>query len=103
MPFFYTVFARVKFSYLGFLILDHLAADGAGFPAGQVTVVAVGQVDTHFLSSLHLELIHSLLSLGNVDLIVLHSLSLSFSAPSHSRGKNLGYVRCCFAVFSPQT
>ena len=26
-------------------LLDHLAADGAGFAAGQVTVVAVGQVD----------------------------------------------------------
>lgn len=28
--------------------LDHLAADGAGFPGGQVTIVAVGQVDAHF-------------------------------------------------------
>ena len=26
-------------------LLDHLAADGAGFPGGQMTVVAVGQVD----------------------------------------------------------
>ena len=29
-------------------LLDHLAADGAGFAGGQVTVVAVGQVDAHF-------------------------------------------------------
>ena len=27
-------------------VLDHLAADGAGFAGGQVTVVTVGQVDT---------------------------------------------------------
>ena len=27
--------------------LDHLAADGAGLTGGQVTVVAVGQVDTY--------------------------------------------------------
>ena len=27
-------------------LLDHLAADGAGLPGGQVTVVTVGQVDT---------------------------------------------------------
>ena len=45
MSIFYAVFACVKFSYLGFLILDHLAADGAGLTGGQVTVVAVGQVD----------------------------------------------------------
>ena len=29
-------------------LLDHLAADGAGLAGGQVTVVAVGQVDTDF-------------------------------------------------------
>ena len=28
----------------GTLVLDHLAADGAGFAGGQVTVVTVGQV-----------------------------------------------------------
>ena len=27
-------------------VLDHLAADGAGLAGGQVTVVAVGQIDT---------------------------------------------------------
>ena len=58
-------------------LLDHLAADGAGFTGGQVTVVAVGQVDSHFLSCLHLELLHGLLGLGNVDLVVaLHNNSL---------------------------
>ena len=29
--------------------LDHLAADGAGFPGGQVTVVAFLQVDANLL------------------------------------------------------
>ena len=33
----------VRSSY-GTHLLDHLAADGAGFAGGQVTVVAVGQV-----------------------------------------------------------
>ena len=27
-------------------LFDHLAADGAGFAGGQVTVVTIGQVDT---------------------------------------------------------
>ena len=34
---------KVPGSY-GAHVLDHLAADGAGFPGGQVTVVTVGQV-----------------------------------------------------------
>ena len=28
-------------------VLDHLAADGAGFPGGQVTVVTVLQIDAN--------------------------------------------------------
>ena len=35
-------------SSYGTHVLDHLAADGAGFTGGQVTVVAVGQVDADF-------------------------------------------------------
>ncbi len=31
-------------------LFDHLAADGAGFTGGQVTVVAVGQIDANFPS-----------------------------------------------------
>ena len=34
-----------RYSY-GTHHLDHLAADGAGLAGGQVTVVAVGQIDT---------------------------------------------------------
>jgi len=64
--------------------LDHLAAHGTGFPEGRVTIVAVGQINAHFLGSLHLETVHSLTSLGNVDLIVigiahLNTLLLCFS------------------------
>ena len=51
-------------------LLDHLAANGAGFTGSQVAVVAIGQVDTHFLGSLHLELVHGFTSLGDVDLVV---------------------------------
>ena len=65
-------------------LLDHLAADGAGFAGGQVTVVAVGQVDADFLSSLHLELVHSLTSLGNVDLVVVIVAHIRFSPLSFS-------------------
>ena len=41
-------------------VIYHLAADGASLTGGQVTVVAVGQVDADFACSLHLELVHSL-------------------------------------------
>ena len=51
-------------------LLDHLAADGAGLARGQVAVVAVLQIHAHFGSGLHLELLHGLLGLRNVDLIV---------------------------------
>ena len=49
----------------------------AGLAGGQVTVVAVGQIDTDLGSSLHLELVHGFASLGHIDLIVaLHNDSL---------------------------
>ena len=67
-----------KGSY-GTAFFDHLAADGAGLTGGQVTVVAALQVDTNFLGSLHLELLHSLLCLGYIDLIVLHIHTLLFA------------------------
>ena len=51
-----------KGSY-GTAFFDHLAAHGTGLTGGQVTVVAVGQVDTHFLGSLHLKLVHGFTSL----------------------------------------
>ena len=51
-------------------LLDHLAADGAGFAGGQVAVVALLEVDTDLVGSLHLELIHGLTSLGDIDAVV---------------------------------
>ena len=68
----------------GAIILDHLAADGAGFAGSQVTVVAVGQVDAHLGSCLHLELVHGLTSLGDIQLVVVlvaHNRSLLFVYP----------------------
>ena len=58
-------------------LLDHLAADAACLAGGQVTVVAVGQIDADLGSGLHLELVHGLTGLGHIDLIVaLHTVSL---------------------------
>ena len=60
-------------------LLDHLAADGAGLTGGQVAVVAVLQINAHFLCGLHLETVHSLASLGNVDLVVVLRAHIHFS------------------------
>ena len=67
------------YSSHGTNVLDHLAADGASLTGGQVAVVALLQVHTHFLGSLHLETVHSLTSLRNVQLVVVgiaHNRSL---------------------------
>ena len=78
-PGIYATFLDKKFSPFGRPVLDYLAADGAGFTGGQVTVVTVGQVNANLGCSLHLELVHGLTSLRNVNLIVvLHSDSLLF-------------------------
>jgi hypothetical protein len=45
-------------------------AEVAGFPGGQVTILAALQVDTHFLSDKYLEEVHSLTGLGDIQLIV---------------------------------
>ena len=47
MPHGSPVFTGIVRSSYGTHFLDHLAADGAGFTGGQVTVVAVGQVDAN--------------------------------------------------------
>ena len=44
-----TDFAAEIFSSFGTHLLDHLAADGVGFPGGQVTVVDALQVYAHLL------------------------------------------------------
>ena len=43
-----TVMPLIFRSSYGTHLLDHLAADGAGFAGGQVAVVAIGQVDADF-------------------------------------------------------
>ena len=63
----------------GPVIFDHLAADGTCLAGGQVTVVAVGQVNADFGSCLHLELVHGLTSLGNVQLVVVLRAHFGFS------------------------
>ena len=73
------VFTGIVHSSYGTHLLDHLAADGAGFAGGQVTVVTVGQVHANLAGSLHLKLVHRFPSLGNVDLIVaLHTVFSPF-------------------------
>ena len=79
MPLHDPVFSRKSRSSYGAHVLDHLAADGAGFAGGQVTVVTVGQVHANLAGSLHLKLVHRFPSLGNVDLIVaLHTVFSPF-------------------------
>ena len=97
-----TIMAFERKSSCGAIVLDHLAADGAGFTACQVTVVAVGQVNAHFLSSLHLETVHSFPCLGNIDLVVvLHNLfSPSFLPRSQTGAFFLGLCSELFGGFS---
>ena len=90
------------YSSCGFHVLDHLAADGAGFTGGQVTVVTVGQVDADLGSGLHLELVHCLTGLGDVDLVValhIHSLLLSFSRKARRlSGENAFFLSATIAL-----
>jgi len=65
-----STFPFILHSSYGTDIQDHLAADGAGFPGSQMAVVAIGQIDAHFLSDKHLEAVHGLTSLRTIDLIV---------------------------------
>ena len=79
-----TAFSVKTQSSYGSDAIDHLAADGAGFTGSQVTVVAVGQVNADLGSCLHLELVHGLTSLGDIQLVVVlvaHNRSLLFVYP----------------------
>ena len=68
------ILSDIIYGSCGTYVLDHLAADAAGLTGGQVAVVALLQVHADFLGSLHFETVHSLTSLGNIDLvIVLHN------------------------------
>ena len=64
-------------------LLDHLAADGAGFAGGQVAVVALLQIHADLIGGLHFELVHGLLGLGDaprlLEELLLLIIILSFS------------------------
>ena len=87
-----TVMPLIFRSSYGTHLLDHLAADGAGFAGGQVAVVALLEVDADLIGGLHLELVHGLLGLGDVDavagrIVAAHNRSLLFCSGSvTSRG-----------------
>ena len=55
----------------GQYLLYHTPSKVAGFAGGHVTVVAALQIDADFLSDKHLEAVHSLKGLGNVQLVVI--------------------------------
>ena len=50
--------------------LYHLPTNGTCLAGSQVAVVAVGQVDADLLGCLHLETVHCLTGLGDIQLIV---------------------------------
>ena len=73
-----------KYVSYGTHLFHHLAANGACLTGGQVTVVAIGQIDADFGSGLHFELVHCLAGLGDIQLVVVlaaHSCSLLFGFP----------------------
>ena len=53
-------------------LLDHLPTDRAGLLGGQVTVVALLEVNANLICSLHLELVHCFSCLGYDILIACH-------------------------------
>ena len=67
MPLHDPVFSRKSRSSYGAHVLDHLAADGAGFAGGQVAVIAVLQVDADLGGGFHLELVHGFTGFRDVD------------------------------------
>ena len=85
-------------SSYGAIVLDHLAAHGAGLAAGQVTVVTVLQVHADLRGGLHLELIHSGLGLGDIQLVAVlgrHSCVLLSCCGANAL---VGYRNGSFAV-----
>ena len=50
-------------------LLDHLSADRTGLAGGQIAVVALLEVDADLAGGFHLELVHSGLGLGDVELV----------------------------------
>ena len=69
-----TDFTFIFFGSFGTHLLDHLAADGAGFPGSQVAVVTVGQVHAHFRRCTYY-IVNSSNNSGSVGLVLLGSNS----------------------------
>jgi len=69
-----TVMPLTVRSSFGTHLLDHLAADGACFPGGQVAVVAVGQIDAHLRWCTYY-IVNSSDNSGSVGLMLLGSNS----------------------------
>ena len=80
-------FSGKNFASLGYPVLGHLTADGAGLAGGQVIVVTVDQIDTDLIGSLPLELLHGSLSLGDVEFLLL--LRIAFPPLLIRSGKGL--------------
>ena len=88
-----TVMPLIFRSSYGTHLLDHLTADGAGFAGGEVTVVAVGQVNADLGGCLHLELVHCFARLGDIQLVIVvvaHNRSLLFK---HFSGNSADFRR----------
>ena len=76
------ILSDIIYGSCGTYVLDHLATDGAGLAGGQVAVIALLEIDAHLVGGLHLELVHSGLGLGDIQLvgrIVAHDRSLLLS------------------------
>ena len=56
-------------SMYGTHLLHHLTAYGAGLTAGKIAVIALLEVDADLAGGFHLELVHSSLGLGDVELV----------------------------------
>ena len=86
------IISDIIYGSCGQYFLDHLAADAACLAGGQVAVVAFLQVDANLGSRLHLELVHGLAGLRNVQLVVLavhnETLLLSFSGRKAHSSRN---------------
>ena len=85
-----TAFSVKTQSSYGSDAIDHLTADGAGFAGGQVAIVALLEVDADLIGGLHLELLHTLLGLGDIDpvagrIVAAHNRSLLLSFQEAAR------------------
>ena len=79
-------FTLISRSLHGTHLCYHPAADAACLTAGQMAVVAIGQVNADFLSDKHLETVHGLTSLGDIQLVVVSIAHYDFSPSFRNPG-----------------